>query len=558
MIEQLLCSAGFYALYKFLLEGRIPHRAARVYLITGAILAVGIPHLQLPIYPAVENDEKIVSVSLYEELTPSQKATESTAGADPGGWLERITRGAGILYTIVATGHLTSIAYRSMRIRRLRKRAKLTDCKSYTLAESEEVEEPFSFWLTIFLNYHYRPHEREQIIAHEVGHVRHHHTAERLTMEVLRALFWFNPLLRAMSSALIEVQEWEADREVLKQGYDPHEYRKLIFQQLFGYNPDIACGLKSKTSKKRFMMMTAKSTGRRSLMRLCTAIPLICAMILGFGAVRAEGQYDQETIKSAPTEERSKKETCTVEITKEGEIRLNGRKMNLAEFREELCKISETYGATSMLNIQAEAECEMGQIHDIKEAAREAGIYRIVYAAPEEALREKLNHAEDSLKAATVTEIRLSERNLLPILINAQGKILTRRADGDMGIVKREELKQIIKEFIDNSRHTPSGRKTINDHYSDFTWQTIPTDTEAGYERHYPVSNGVISIGTDRKTASKEHQEVEKAIREAYGELREELAQRSFQCSLSELNRWQKEFILKAIPLRVNEITPRE
>ena len=52
ILEFMLCSALFYALYRLLLEGRTAHRAARAYLVGSMLLAVVIPMLELPLYPA--------------------------------------------------------------------------------------------------------------------------------------------------------------------------------------------------------------------------------------------------------------------------------------------------------------------------------------------------------------------------------------------------------------------------------------------------------------------------------------------------------------------------
>ena len=69
------------------------------------------------------------------------------------------------------------------------------------------------------------------------------HSAERIAVELVRSLFWFNPFVWIAGRWLQEVHEWEADRDVLDAGYDLTEYRTVIFHQLFGHNPDIACGL---------------------------------------------------------------------------------------------------------------------------------------------------------------------------------------------------------------------------------------------------------------------------------------------------------------------------
>lgn len=43
-------------------------------------------------------------------------------------------------------------------------------------------------------------------------------TAERLALSVLRSFFWFNPFFWMAEKDLEEVQEWEADKDVLDEG----------------------------------------------------------------------------------------------------------------------------------------------------------------------------------------------------------------------------------------------------------------------------------------------------------------------------------------------------
>ena len=67
----------------------------------------------------------------------------------------------------------------------------------------------------------------------------------------------------------------EADSDVLAEGYDIEHYMKTIFRQLFGYSPEIANGLRDSLTKKRFKMMTTKTSGRHSLLRLAGTLPAV-------------------------------------------------------------------------------------------------------------------------------------------------------------------------------------------------------------------------------------------------------------------------------------------
>ena len=240
LVEVLLCSGLFVALYRLLLARRVNYTLCRRYLVGTMLLAAIIPALELPLYPA---ESAYSPLSVFEIETDgvieSELTTLPAKESFHEAWRTVLIGG----YFTISVLLLALLAIRLLSIARLRSKAQLTHCEGYTLAESDAVKTPFSFWGTIFLALGYEASERRQIIAHERSHIRHQHTADRLIMEFMRTLFWCNPFLWLAERWLIDVQEWQADADVLAEGTDLHAYQATIFKQLFGYNPDITCGL---------------------------------------------------------------------------------------------------------------------------------------------------------------------------------------------------------------------------------------------------------------------------------------------------------------------------
>ena len=291
MVEFICCSGLFYAIYRLIIEGRVAHRSARAYIVLSTIFAVLIPIMELPIYPA----ESVVLQIPITHTNVTTTADVSAVQTQQVDWIGILTILFIVIYAIVVALNLLLLAIRLHEVFAIRRASQLTFYEAYTIAESRKTKEPFSFWRTIYLNSQFEGEERETVIAHEYSHIRHHHTAERLVVEILRCLFWFNPFIYLAGNSLIEVQEWEADKDVIDKGYDVVKYRLLVFQQLYGYYPEVTCGLKSQTSKKRFLMMTNFKESKFSPLRLCAAIPAIAVAIFAFGAVRAEVKSEVQT-----------------------------------------------------------------------------------------------------------------------------------------------------------------------------------------------------------------------------------------------------------------------
>ena len=308
IVESLICSGLFLVLYRWMLAKKVSFRLCRVYLIVTMVLSVTIPVMEVPLYPSENmagltewtvfsfDDFGAVPVVIEEAVAVNQnsEAIKAEASTQITGRSIDLKLILAILYTLVGVVSLALLAYNTARIYRLRSKSKLTYEEDYTLAEHEDIKTPFSFIRTIFMGFNYEPQERRQILTHEASHVRHRHSYERLFMSVLRSIFWFNPFFWMAEKDLEEVQEWEADKDVLDEGWNLKTYRTTIFKQLFGYNPDITCGLNHSLTKQRFIMMTQSHRGKGAWLRLAATLPVIAATFFAFGCGTKQAEMTNE------------------------------------------------------------------------------------------------------------------------------------------------------------------------------------------------------------------------------------------------------------------------
>ena len=298
IIEVIVCSGLFLVAYRWLLAKKVSFGLCRAFIMTSMLLAVGIPMMNVPLFPekTFEQQKDLIGFDfIVEELdgtaaypaveTQVQEAVANETAPHSVGFDIKAATGiaASSIYILVALASLGLTVYNIIKIQRLRRRSRLTHTAEYTLAENEDIKTPFSFLMTIFMGFNYEPQERRQILTHEASHVRHRHSYERLFMSVLRSIFWVNPFFWMAEKDLEEVQEWEADKDVLDEGWNLKTYRTTIFKQLFGYNPDITCGLNHPLTKQRFIMMTQSHRGKGAWIKLAATLPVIAATFFAFG-----------------------------------------------------------------------------------------------------------------------------------------------------------------------------------------------------------------------------------------------------------------------------------
>ncbi len=594
LLEVLFCSGLLLGLYRLLLVRRIPYRACRRYLVAAMVAAAVIPALNIPLYPA---DTVFYPLPLIEApaeaVLPARDAATAGPAADadvgtlaaeasavPGpASADRAAAwrgGVAALYGAVALLSLGLLGVRMLRIRRLRRRAHLTPGDGYTLAEHPAIASPFSFLRTVFMSPACTGLRREMILCHERSHVRHAHTAERIVLEVVRCLYWINPFVWIAGRWLEEVQEWEADADVLKAGYDLTAYRIVIFRQLFGYNPDMTCGLNHSFTKNRFLMMTRFEMHRHALWRLGAAIPVVAGMMMlcSFTVRTAEPPVAEPA--EAPTagapvaEEAPGGDAYTVVVRMSGgELWVDGVPCTKEEMMWRIADKRDRLPAEERsrltVEIRADGAVRMGSVSDAKAELREAGMLRVRYSLHGESVERLLPPSPGMAGQGRVEVLPVIEasfgtgekpvkgagpaialRNCFQVLVNDRGEVLAGRVGGKTP-VSTDELTARVAEFLRN----PSDDAALSERCERVF------ELPDGRRERYAVSRGIVLLDTAPGAPYDAYVGVQQALTKAYAGLRDDLARRWFDRSFDVLDEGQRAVVRRAVPVAVSEVAPQ-
>jgi TonB family protein len=273
-----VCSGVFTAFYRTVMHQRTGFRTARAFLVGSMVVAAVIPAFDIPVW----RSEPVVLPAF--DITALSSPTVAGGAEVTIQKIEVLPLILLCLYVLGIATLITLMIVQAAKIHRTKRRAEVYATPGYQVAVSAEVESPFSFLQTVYVTQGTPPSEMQQIVLHEASHIRHRHSVEKIFMETLKTLLWFNPFAWITARLLNEVQEFEADRDVLLGGCTVEEYLPVIFRQVFGYAPEISTALNHSLTKKRFEMMTKKfKQTRHSWLRTVGAVPLVAAMMMLFG-----------------------------------------------------------------------------------------------------------------------------------------------------------------------------------------------------------------------------------------------------------------------------------
>ncbi|WP_431133735.1 M56 family metallopeptidase [Psychroserpens mesophilus] len=157
----------------------------------------------------------------------------------------------------------------------------------------------FSFFHYVFIGENINIRDRDSILEHEMVHVKQKHTLDLLFFEVLRILFWFNPLVYIYQNRISELHEFIADAKAVKFKNKAEYYNNLLAQvfetQNFSFvNPFF----KQSLIKKRILMMSKTKSKQIHVLKYALLLPLVSTMLVYTSSYAQEKtEVIQETIQ---------------------------------------------------------------------------------------------------------------------------------------------------------------------------------------------------------------------------------------------------------------------
>ena len=278
-------------LYSLVLEKEKMHRFNRFFLLFALLFSMGIPFITITHYTeTVEAIPETNILPLSGDITIAANETDYALLA------------LGIIYTVITllcTARLVRNLYHLRQ--KIRKNLKI-NYQGATLILLEEKILPHTFLQYIFINKQdYDNRDIEAVLyTHELTHAREHHTFDILFIEVLKTVFWFNPLLLFYKKAIQLNHEFLADDKVIQSYDDIPYYQNLLLEKAARkQNYSLASTLTFAVTKKRLLMMTKNTPVTRRLFKQTIVLPSMAVMVF---FICSETVARQNSLQATPQE----------------------------------------------------------------------------------------------------------------------------------------------------------------------------------------------------------------------------------------------------------------
>lgn len=295
----------FWLFYEVFLRSETFFNANRSYLLVSSVLSLLLPFVKVSFFAnTVPALQKAFVVQLPEILIGAQEPFNTTNEINKG--LVQFVPESTALLSIEILWYLgisicaLLMLYKVSRIYYYKYTNPNQWKGNYLVVWIQNSTAAFSFFNQIFLGDQIEKAEQESILKHEKVHANEWHSLDLLWFELLRIIFWFNPLVYIYQKRITEVHEFIADRNASQ--HQKNYYEDLL-AQTFGVTQFSLVNqfYSSSLIKKRIIMLTKQQSKSIKLVKYLAVFPIVFSMLFYVSCSEVETQEFKEN--NALTEE---------------------------------------------------------------------------------------------------------------------------------------------------------------------------------------------------------------------------------------------------------------
>ena len=257
--------------YHLFLEKEKFHKFNRFFLIFSLLVSFVLPFITIEII------QEVVSTTSNSVVVPEQITSSIVKEETPFylilGW---------VLYGIVTAALFFRFTVNLYKLIKKSKAGVKIKHQKATLVLLQEQTLPYTFLNTIFINeVEYQNNKIEtELFTHELIHVNQKHSLDILLIEIIKNIFWFNPIFIFYKKAIQLNHEFLADEKVVKSHNNVSYYQNLLLSKA-NQNPVyyLASNLNYSVTKKRLIMMTTTTSPSRGFFKKTIILPLFTGLV---------------------------------------------------------------------------------------------------------------------------------------------------------------------------------------------------------------------------------------------------------------------------------------
>lgn len=317
----------FYALYKLICTRDTLFNSRRLILMLALILPFIIPLIDIREW--METRDSLVMLTNFDYSTTIPEIVVGTAGTEPGNQVFVISEWIKNIYIAGILALSVRLIVQAISLYMIILRTPEKTVNGIRIKCMKDKSGPFSFFNWIFLNPdNVKEEEMNEILTHEMAHVRQKHSIDVIISELVNICCWINPFAWLMKREVRLNLEFLADRKVMDAGFATKSYQYHLLGLTYSHKYGLSNNFNFSHLKQRIIMMNKKKTnGAGHIKYALFAIPAFALLLAGNISCSSEATKTDDVKEKAVTEKPEVVETPAEKAETKDEVFMVVEKM---------------------------------------------------------------------------------------------------------------------------------------------------------------------------------------------------------------------------------------
>lgn len=300
----MICSGVTFLYYQLSLKDRTFHHYNRFYLLSAMFISVLLPLVQ------VEDFTIEVSSDLYRLISGMQDFNTVNDTGHDYIYIAIVFSALGL----VSLFFLGRLVYGILKIRRFQDQYRRETFDGINFYRTDLSEAPFSFFRNLFWKNSIMLDSDlgRQVLKHEMVHIEQKHSFDKIFIEIMTSVFWFNPFFHLIKKEISLIHEYLADKKAVRHS-DTKAFAQMLLASHFSGTPLPATSPFLSSNLKKRLRMLQKPKTRFGYARRILALPVVFTVAFAYlvNAKNQEIKATNQEIEKAVSRIGNKKETVS-------------------------------------------------------------------------------------------------------------------------------------------------------------------------------------------------------------------------------------------------------
>lgn len=249
----------FYALYKLVCTRDTFFRSRRFILIVSLVLPFILPFIDVREW--LESRDRMIMLTHFDYSAVLPEIVVGSEAVETGNRVFVLSEWIGYLYLAGVVVLLVRLAVQAFSLSRLIIRMPEKEINGVRVKCLNDPSGPFSFFRWIFMNpAAVKEDEINEILTHEMAHVKQHHSVDVLLAEMVSICCWMNPFAWLLKREVRLNLEFLADRKVMEAGFATKSYQYHLLGLAYNHKYGLSNNFNFSHLKQRIIMMNKKKS----------------------------------------------------------------------------------------------------------------------------------------------------------------------------------------------------------------------------------------------------------------------------------------------------------